>query len=166
VSTATGAWRARPGDAGQALLLALFFLLFFGVLGAALLSFTSSSWISSAAVANQRSATYGADSAVFGAIQRIRVSSSLCLSGGTNSSDANMFDFAAGGSTISVGCQYLSTSAGNVTVQFTTSGGPGPSVTAQVVFFNSQLSTYSTPGPYAPGSGLQAIQITSWLATG
>jgi type II secretory pathway pseudopilin PulG len=160
-----------PGsnEAGQSLLLALFFLSFFGVFVAALLGFTSTSWLSSSSVAKQRSTTYEADSAVFGAIQRVRLASNpgtstLCTSGTT----ANVFVYPSASSpNVAVGCSNPSTSAYNLTVTFTATSAPsGPNITATVVFYNSQLNTTSTPtGTYAVGSGLQAVQILKWAAT-
>jgi type II secretory pathway pseudopilin PulG len=141
--------RARDED-GQALLLALGFMVFFGLVIGAMLTFAGASIRSSERLREQRSTVYAADGAIDAAIQAGRADTTVgaygdarCQAPGTSSATPILLTTTAttGDATVAtVICNWSSDFLQpNRTVTFTSfvGGAPKPVLRATVVYYDS-----------------------------
>jgi len=140
---------ARDED-GQALVLALAFLAFFGLVIAALLSFASASLLSTSQLREQRSATYAADGAVEAAINLARGDRNIGAYGAVPCMKASPFTVTTsnGITTADAMVDCISLAAPldqDRTVRFTASVGGTQVVVAQVVFHDSAVASGTIP---------------------
>ncbi len=151
--------RARLRDeGGQALLLALAFLLFFGLVIAAILGFAEASVMKTTNLREQRSAAYAADGATDAAIQFARRYRAVGALGSSPCMWVDPFTVTVNGVTASVTCEQLGDTDAtdpepdlDRTVRFTASVDGIPRVQA-VVFFRDSTA----------GSGLPETVVLSW----
>jgi hypothetical protein len=154
--------RVRDED-GQALLLALAFLVFVGLVIGAMLSFASASVLATARLRDQRSYVYAADGATDAAIQVARANPGgrgIGAFGANPCMQTNSFTTTATTSdntVATVTCTSLADPRDlDRTVQFTASVCSTPLVVATVLFHD---------GVVGSGSGTPAVDILSWTYT-
>jgi hypothetical protein len=145
----------RPQDEnGQALPLALGFLVFFGLVIAATLSFATSSMLATQRLREERAVLYAADGAIDGAIQYAR---GHPAAGAFGAPPCN-FRAALNDVTASVTCVSRVTSPTDLdrTVEFTASVGGVDQVRAKVKYYDGAAGVGGTP----------AIDVLSWTILG
>jgi hypothetical protein len=144
---------------GQALVLALAFLAFFGLVIAALLSFAGANVLATSQLREQRSATYAADGATDAAINIARTDRNIGAFGAVPCMDSSSFTVAApDGTTAAVTCVSLASALDqDRNVRFTASVGGAREVVAQVVFHDS-----ATSGVLPPTD----VEVKSWTHCG
>jgi hypothetical protein len=134
------------GDDGQVLPLALAFLVFFGLVITALLTFASASVLSSQRLREQRNTVYAADGATDAAIQYARLNSAV---GAYGTPPFTAFSATVNGVTATVTCTSLANPTDvNRKVRFTTAVGGATTVTA--------IATYHDLAAGTP------VDVTSW----
>lgn len=151
--------RADPRDeSGQTLLLALAFLLLFGLLIAATLGFAEASVMKTTNLREQRNIAYAADGATDAAIQVARRYRAIGALGSNPCMWVNPFTVTLNGLTATVTCEQLGDTDAtdpepdlDRTVRFTTSVNGVPRVQA-VVFFRDSTA----------GTGLPETAVISW----
>lgn len=146
-------------DSGQALVLALIVLVLFAVCVVSILGLATTGFNGTQAVASQRATTYSADSALMGAIERVRNSSTLCSSSTWSTSGTAtgaVFSYQTSGPNISVTCTWTATIESNLYATFTatTNSGALTLASANITFFNSLIP------PWAYGT--QPVEVASW----
>jgi hypothetical protein len=144
---------------GQALVLALAFLAFFGLVIAALLSFAGANVLATSQLRQQRSATYAADGATDAAINIARADRNIGAFGAAPCMDSSSFTVTAPDGTIAaVTCVSLASALDlDRNVRFTASVGGVAKVVAQVVFHDS-----ATSGVLPPSD----VEVKSWTYCG
>lgn len=151
--------RARlRDDSGQALLLALAFLMFFGLVITAILAFSEASVMKTRNLREQRNTAYAADGATDAAIQLARRYRGIGALGSDPCTWVNPLTVTLNGVTATVTCEPLGDTDAtdpepdlDRTVRFTTSVGGVPRVQA-VVFFRDSTA----------GTGLPQTAVISW----
>jgi hypothetical protein len=137
---------------GQALMLALAFLTFFGLLIPAILSFGSASVLATQRLGEDRAALYAADSAMDGAIQYARTTAGLGV-GAFGAVPCIAFSYTdPTGVTATVNCQSLGSATDlDRKVRFTASVGGAARIQATALYHDSTA-----------GSGQPAVDVLSW----
>lgn len=138
---------------GQALVLALAFLFFFGLVIATMLGFADASVLATERLRDERSALYAADGATDGAIQYARGNPAAGAFG------ANPLTFSAtlNGVTATVICESIADPLDrDRTVQFTASVGGVAQVKAKVKYYDGVAGVGGTP----------ALDVLSWTVLG
>ena len=141
---------------GQALILALAFLVFFGLVIAAMLSFATTNLLATQRLGEDRAARYAADSAMDGAIQYARTpggTPSGLSAGAYGAVPCITFSYTdPAGVAATVTCKSLANPTDlDRKVQFTASVGTVPKIQATVLFHDS-----------TSGSGPPAVDVQSW----
>jgi hypothetical protein len=144
---------------GQALVLALAFLAFFGLVIAALLSFAGANVLATSQLREQRSETYAADGATDAAINIARTDRNIGAFGAVPCMDSSSFTVTApDGTTAGVTCVSLAGALDqDRNVRFTATAGGARQVVAQVVFHDS-----ATSGVLPPVD----VEVKSWTYCG
>jgi hypothetical protein len=144
----------RQDESGQALPLALGFLVFFGLVIAATLSFATSSMLATQRLREDRAILYAADGATDGAIQFAR---GYPAAGAFGASPCITFSAALDGVTATVTCKSLAAPTDlDRTVEFTASVGGVDQVRAKVKYYDSAVGVGGTP----------AVDVLSWTILG
>jgi len=141
---------------GQALLLALAFVVFFGLVIAAMLGFATTNLLATQRLGEDRAARYAADSAMDGAIQYARTpggTPSGLSAGAYGAVPCITFSYTdPAGVAATVTCKSLANPTDlDRKVQFTASVGTVPKIQATVLFHDS-----------TSGSGPPAVDVLSW----
>ena len=150
-------------EEGQALVLALAFLAFFGLVIAALLSFASASMLSASQLREQRSAAYTADGAIDAAINVARSDRNVGAFGAVPCMDASPFTVTTSdtiSSTVAtVDCSSLAAALDqDRTVRFTASVGGSLLVVTKVIFHDSAAATGTLP--------VSDVEVQQWTYCG
>jgi hypothetical protein len=137
---------------GQALILALAFLVFFGLVIAAMLSFATTNLLATERLGEDRAALYAADGAMDGAIQYARTPAGLSA-GAYGAVPCITFSYTdPAGVAATVTCKSLANPTDlDRKVQFTASVGSVPKIQTTVLFHDS-----------TSGSGPPAVDVLSW----
>lgn len=139
---------------GQALVLALAFLFFFGLVIATMLGFADASVLATERLRDERSALYAADGATDGAIQYARGNPAA---GAFGASPCITFSASLNGVTATVTCESLADPRDrDRTVQFTASVGGVAQVQAKVKYYDGVAGVGGTP----------ALDVLSWTVLG
>ena len=150
--------RLREDD-GQVLLLALAFLMFFGLVIGALVTFAGASVLSSERLREQRSTVYVADGAMDDAIRAARADKSIGAFGALPCMHASSFTVAAttaDAMVASVDCVSVADPIDlDRTVKFTAAVDGTPIVVATVVYHDSTA-----------GSGPSSLFVSNWTYCG
>jgi hypothetical protein len=138
---------------GQALILALAFLVFFGLVITAMLSFATTNLLATQRLGEDRAARYAADSAMDGAIQYARTPPAGLSAGAYGAVPCITFSYTdPAGVAATVTCKSLANPTDlDRKVQFTASVGTVPKIQATVLFHDS-----------TSGSGPPAVDVSSW----
>jgi hypothetical protein len=148
----------RRDESGQALLLALGFLVFFGLVVGALMSFVGANVLATERLRDQRSTAYAADGAADAAIQIARVDPSIGAFGAVPCMHASAFTTTASTSDATVATVTCISLADPIdldrTVRFTASVGGAPVVVADVLIHDG----VGTPPP--------GVEVLRWTYCG
>jgi Flp pilus assembly protein TadG len=150
---------AHRDQSGQALLLALGFLVFFGLVVGALMAFVGANVLATERLHEQRSTAYAADGAVDAAIQIARLDPAVGAFGATPCMHASAFTTTAStsdGTVTTVTCTSLADPIDlDRTVRFTASVGGTAVVVADVLIHDG-----------VAGTGVPGVEVLRWTYCG
>ena len=148
---------AHRDESGQALLLALGFLIFFGLVVGALMGFVGANVLATERLHEQRSTAYAADGATDAAIQIARRDPAIGAFGATPCMHATSFTTTASDGTIAtVTCASLADPIDlDRTVRFTASVGGNAVVVADVLIHDG-----------VAGTGMPGVEVLRWTYCG
>jgi hypothetical protein len=149
----------RRNEGGQALLLALGFLVFFGLVIGALMTFVGANVLGTERLSEQRSTAYAGDGAVDAAIQIARRDPAVGAFGATPCMHATTFSTTASTANATVATVTCTSLADPIdldrTVRFTASVAGAPVVVADVLIHDGTA-----------GTGLPGVEVLKWTYCG